>query len=200
VIIGVTGGVASGKSTVAAILASKGATVIDADAIAREVVAPGRPVLDKIRQRFGDDVIGPDGTLDRLALAGLVFSDARALGDLNAIIHPEILEEIARRIAESDPSEMVVLDAALLVEAAAEVERAVRMDALIVVASTPEAQIARMESARGMDRHEAQARIAAQASLEDKLGAADYVIDNRGSLAELPAKVEAVWNQITRRA
>lgn len=199
-IIGVTGGVASGKSTVSAILASKGATVIDADAIAREVVSPGRPALDQIRARFGDDVIGPDGTLDRLALAGMVFSDPAALGDLNAIIHPEILEEIARRIDESDPSDVVVLDAALLVEAAAEVARAVRMDALIVVASTPEDQIKRMQAARGMDREEAQARIAAQASLEEKLGAADYVIDNRGTLEELPARVEAVWKQITDRS
>lgn len=183
----------------AEMLRSKGATVIDADAIAREVVLPGRYALRRIHERFGNRVINSDGTLNRQALAQVVFSSPKDLADLNSIIHPEILGEIARRVSEAPRSAVVVIDAALLVEVAAEVDRAVRMDALMVVASRPEDQLERMQKQRGMTKSDAEARIWSQASLEEKLGAADYVIRNYGSLDDLRREVEVVWAKIRAR-
>jgi dephospho-CoA kinase len=199
-IIGLTGGVGSGKSTVARILQSKGAVIIDADAIARDVLQPGRPAFDRVRARFGDEVIEADGSLNRRALASIVFSDPAARSELEAITHPEILSEVGKLIGEIESSAIVILEAPLLFEARAEVEKAVRLDALIVVASSDEAQVERLRRARGMSPEDVKARISAQAALEEKLTEADYVIENYGSLEALEEQTNLVWDQIKARS
>jgi dephospho-CoA kinase len=198
-IIGLTGGVGSGKSTIARILESRGAVVVDADAIGRQMLQPGRKALQEVRSRFGDQVIAADGSLNRAALAQIVFSDLVARSELEAITHPEILAEIARRIDEIDPSKIVIIEAPLLYEARERVEKALRLDGLIVVASRPEDQIDRLVRGRGMSPEDVQARISAQASLKEKVGVADYVIDNYGTLEALEAEVDILWNQIRAR-
>jgi dephospho-CoA kinase len=198
-IIGLTGGVGSGKSTIARILESKGAVVVDADAIGRQMLQPGRKALQEVRSRFGDQVIAADGSLNRAALAQIVFSDPVARSELEAITHPEILAEIARRIDEIDPSKIVIIEAPLLYEARERVEKALRLDGLIVVASRPEDQIDRLVRGRGMSPEDVQARISAQAPLEEKVGVADYVIDNYGTLEDLEAEVDILWNQMRAR-
>jgi dephospho-CoA kinase len=198
-IIGLTGGVGSGKSTIARILESKGAVVVDADAIGRQMLQPGRKALQEVRSRFGDQVIAADGSLNRAALAQIVFSDPVARSELEAITHPEILAEIARRIDEIDPSKIVIIEAPLLYEARERVEKALRLDGLIVVASRPEDQIDRLVRGRGMSPEDVQARISAQATLEEKVGVADYVIDNYGTLEDLEAEADILWNQMRAR-
>ena len=198
-IIGLTGAVGSGKSSIARILESKGAVVVDADAIGREVLQPGRKAFQQVRSRFGDEVTSSDGSLNRAALARIVFSDPVARSELEAITHPEILAEIARRIAEIDASNIVILEAPLLYEAREQVEKALRLDALIVVASRSEDQIERLVRARGMSPEDVQARISAQAPLEEKLGVADYVIENYGTLEELETEVNILWDQMRAR-
>jgi len=199
-IIGLTGGVGSGKSSVARILKSKGAVVVNADAIARELLQPGRPAFEEVRSRFGDKVIAADGSLDRRALARIVFSDPAARHDLEAITHPKIISEAARLIDEIEASEIVILEAPLLFEARAEVEKAVPLDGLIVVASRPEDQIERLVRGRGMSPEDVRARMASQASLEEKLGGADYVIENYGTLEDLEAEVNLLWDQMRARS
>ena len=194
-----TGGVASGKSTVSRILESKGAVIVDADVIAREVLAPGRPALDKVRARFGEEVFRADGTLDRSALAGIVFTDPKARADLEGISHPLILAEISKFVREIDPSKIVVVEAALLWEARAEVDKALGLDALVVVASKPEDQLERLRASRKRSADHARDRMAAQATLEEKLKGADYVIENYGRLEELEEKVNLIWDQIRAR-
>lgn len=198
-IIGLTGGVGSGKSTIARILESKGAVVVDADAIGRQMLQPGRKALQEVRSRFGDQVIAADGSLNRAALAEIVFSDPVARSELEAITHPEILAEIARRIDEIDPSKIVIIEAPLLYEARQKVEKALRLDGLIVVASRPADQIDRLVRARRMSPEDVQARISAQAPLEEKVGVADYVIGNYGTLEDLEAEVNILWDQMRAR-
>lgn len=192
ILVGLTGGIGSGKSTVSAMLASRGADVIDADAIVHELQAPGQPVLAAIVERFGSDVLAADGSLDRAALADLVFTDDAALADLNAIVHPAVGAEIARRLEEAARSDdVVVLDVPLLVESGRD-----DMAALIVVDLDPEVAVARAVEQRGMREADVRARIARQASREDRLARADVVIDNGGSLAELEARVDEVWAEM----
>ncbi len=192
VLVGLTGGIGSGKSTVSALLAARGAVVIDADAIVREVQAPGTPVLEAIVERFGPGMVGADGALDRQALADLVFADDEALQALNAIVHPAVGAEIAPRVGGGAGTDgVVVLDVPLLVESGRD-----DMAALLVVDVDPEVAVRRVVEQRGMREDDVRARIARQASRSDRLARATHVIDNSGSIAALEARVAEVWEQI----
>lgn len=194
--VGLTGGIGSGKSSVSALLATHGAVVIDYDVLAREAVEPGSPGLEAIAERFGAEVIAGDGTLDRPALAAIVFADPAALSDLNAITHPAIWRLAAAREAEAGPDAIVVHDNPLLVEMGA----AEHCDVVIVVDVPEDVQVARLVSNRGMSESEARARIAAQASRQQRTGAADLVIDNTGPLDELALIVGGAWDELASRA
>ncbi|HEX7132764.1 MAG TPA: dephospho-CoA kinase, partial [Iamia sp.] len=173
--------------------AERGAVVIDADAIVRDVQAPGTPVLAAIVERFGPDVLASDGALDRQALADLVFTDDTALKDLNAIVHPAVGAEIARRLEEAAGTDaVVVLDVPLLVESGRD-----DMAGLIVVDIDPEVAVARVVEQRGMREDDVRARIARQASREDRLARATIVIDNGGTREDLEAQVDAAWTTIS---
>jgi dephospho-CoA kinase len=190
--VGLTGGIGSGKSTVAGLLAARGAAVIDADQLAREVVAPGTPGLAEVAQAFGDDVLSPDGSLDRKALAARVFGDEVQLARLNEIVHPRVRELTHERAGQLPPDTIVVHDIPLLVEVGA----AGDYD-LVVVVEAPEAvRVQRLVSARGMTPAEARARIAAQADAASRQAVADVVIDNAGSYEQLEAAVDAVWDRV----
>lgn len=198
-LVALTGGIASGKSTISARLAELGATVIDADAIVREVQGPGSPVLHDIERTFGSGVIGEGGQLDRAALAAIVFSDDEARSRLNAIVHPAVRAESARRFAEArahDPEAVVVYDVPLLVEA-----RADDPWDLIAVAHAPAAVRARrLVDLRGMTEAEAAGRIAAQVSDDVRLAIADVVIDTSGSLADTLAQTDELWRRLSAGA
>lgn len=189
ILVGLTGGIGSGKSTVSAALADRGAVIIDADAIAREVQAPGSPVLQQIATRFGAQMIGPDGALDRPALAAVVFADAEALKDLNGIVHPAIGAESNRRLlAARSTDRVVVLDIPLLTENPRE-----GLQGIVVVDVPVETQVERLVRFRGFSEDDARARIAKQATREQRLATADFVIDNSGDLEALAPQIEALW-------
>ncbi len=194
--VGLTGGIASGKSTVSAILAELGAVVIDADAIAREVVAKGTPGLEAVVGEFGPGLLTPGGALDRPAMGALVFGDAGARKRLEAIIHPLVHRRSAELEAAAEADAVVVHDIPLL----AEVGRAGSFDAVIVVDAPREVQVARMVGDRGWTREDAESRIAAQASREDRLTIATHVVDNTGSLGDLRRRVEDVYAELAARA
>lgn len=200
--VGLTGGMGSGKSTVARELEALGAEVIDADVLAREVVAPGEPALEEIRERFGAEVLREDGTLDRPALAGIVFGDDTARADLNAITHPRIGERIAQRIdtlatAEGDGTAgIVVVDHPLLVETG----QAGDFPAVVVVVAPVEVRVRRLQEGRGIDPADARARIESQVSDEERRAAATHVIDNGGDRASLRRQVAEVWSDLRSRA
>jgi dephospho-CoA kinase len=192
-VIGLTGGIGSGKSTVSALLAAKGAVVVDADAITRELQAPGTPTFAAMVERFGEGIVASDGTLDRAAVADLVFTDRDALADLNHIVHPAVGAEIAgrmRALAEGD--DVVVLDVPLLVESA----RGYPVAGLIVVDVDPEVAVGRLVGQRGMREDDVRARIARQASREQRLARADRVIDNSGDLDDLARQVDEAWEWV----
>ena len=193
--VGLTGGIASGKSTVSSILRELGAVVIDADQLARDVVAVGTPGLAAVIEEFGPSVLTSDGALDRPAVAKIVFADDDARKTLEGIIHPLVFEEVARLEAEAAEGAVVVHDIPLLAESG----RADSFDAVIVVDAPPEVQVARMVQDRGWTSEEAESRMAAQASREDRLAIASYVVDNTGSLEELRAAVERVYAELVRR-
>ena len=190
---GLTGNIGSGKSTVGRMLMAGGIPVVDADRVAREVVEPGRPALREIASRFPGSV-GPDGSLDRKGLARRVFADAQERAALNAIIHPRIAEEVARRMAALAASgeEVAVYEAALIVENG--LHR--NLDGLIVVTAPPQVQIDRLRRRDGMTEEEARARIASQLSADEKARAATVVIENGGSEAELRAQVERLVERL----
>ncbi len=199
VLIGLSGGFASGKSTVAGMLEARGAMVMDADRIAHEVISVGGPAYWGVVDRFGPGILGPGGRIDRGKLARIVFSDPQARRDLEAITHPEIFAEINQRLASvRDQASIAILDAALLVESGA-YQGLLPMKALVVVAAGTEDQLERAARRRGISREQAQARIASQAPIEAKLAAADYVIDNRGGLAELKRSADALWEDLLAR-
>lgn len=192
--IGLTGGIGSGKSTVAAMLAGRGAVVIDADAIAREVVEPGTPGLAKVAERFGEGVLLPDGALDRPALAAVVFSDEEARRDLNAIVHPEVGRVMLERLAlEAETDHVVVLDVPLLAEGGRD---RYPVAGVLVVDCPVDIAIDRLVELRAMSREDAEARVAAQIPRSERLRVADFVILNMGSLDELEQMVGRAWEWI----
>jgi dephospho-CoA kinase len=189
--VGLTGGIGSGKSSVAARLAELGAIVIDSDRLAREVVEPGTDGHAAVVERFGTKVLAPGGAIDRAALAAEVFGDAAARKDLEAIIHPRVRARTAEIAQAAPPGAIVVNDVPLLVEAG--LSSAYNM--VVVVLASEETRIARLNSARGMAESEARARIAAQATDEQRRAVADVVIVNDGTLDELRAEVDRVWRE-----
>lgn len=192
-VIGLAGGIASGKSTVGKLLRKKGALVIDADAVAHEIVEPGWPALAEIRERFGDEVIAADGSLDRAALGRIVFDDPQARHDLNEIMHPRIYEEIQRRIRGQKRGRIMVFEAALLAETYEQALEWLEIDAVVVVDAPPELQFERLLDGRGMSQDEAYQRIMAQTSREERNSRANYVIRNTGSIADLERQVDRMW-------
>jgi dephospho-CoA kinase len=190
--VALTGGIGSGKSTVSARLAQLGATVIDADVLAREVVAPGTPGLAEIVAAFGSEILTDDGELDRPAVGRLVFDDAAARAELEAIIHPRVRLRAADIEMAAPDDAVVVHDIPLL----AETGQADRFDAVIVVDAPVELQLERLAASRGMPEAEARSRIAAQASREQRRAVADYVIVNDGAFAELVERVDEVWARL----
>lgn len=196
-LVGLTGGIGSGKSTAAARFVHHGAELIDADAIAREVVFPDTPAYGKIVEHFGAGVLGPDGFIDREALGKIVFASPQKRALLNEITHPRIIATIADRLELLQVYDgVVLLDVPLLVESG--VSR--NYEAVVVVASSPEVQLQRLVEQRGMTEADAQARIAAQAPLEEKLAVATHVIWNEGSIDELNKRVDEVAEELTQRA
>ena len=193
-LIGLTGGIGSGKSSVSALLAEKGAVIIDADAITRELQQPGWPVFDAMVERFGTDIVAADGTVDRARVAAIVFADEDAKKDLEHIVHPAVGAEMVKRMAaEAETDHVVVYDVPLLVEAA---RRAMEFKGVIVVDIDPEIAIRRVVGQRGMAEADVRARIANQASREERLAVADRVIDNSGSRDDLRRQVDEVWTWI----
>ena len=189
ILLGLTGGIGSGKSTVSQLLAAHGAVIIDADAITRELQAPGAPLLVEISARFGKGVIGPDGSLDRAALAAIVFADSDALADLNKIVHPAVAKEMDRRLTEQRATDnVVVLDIPLLAENPRK-----GLSGVVVVDVPVDVAVERLVGQRGMDEADARARIAKQASREDRLKIADVVVDNSGDLAALEHRIDEIW-------
>lgn len=194
-IVGLTGGIASGKSAVGALLVERGAQLVDADQVAREVVKPGRPGLRRLVERFGRGVLRPDGTLDRPQLAALAFGDDGARAEIEEILHPLIYAELADRLDRMDPQRPRVVEAALLVETLADARRWLRLDVLVVVDAPEPAQVERLQ-ARGLTRQQARERIRAQLPAARRIDPADYVIDNSGSLEELERRVDALWQEL----
>jgi dephospho-CoA kinase len=189
ILIGLTGGIGSGKSTVSARLAELGARIVDADAIVREVQAPGTEVFAAIVERFGTSVVAADGTLDRAALAALVFNDPDELKALSAIVHPAVGVGIAEALAAAaETDDVVILDVPLLVESGRD-----DMAAMVVVDLDPEVAVQRLVEHRGFSEEDARARISRQASREERLAKADKVLDNSGSVEDLLAQVDALW-------
>jgi dephospho-CoA kinase len=188
--IGLTGGIGSGKSTVSALLAERGAVIIDADRIAREVVEPGTPGLAAVVAAFGDGVVGPDGGLDRPALAAVVFADPEARARLDGIVHPLVRARAAEVAAAAPPDAVLVHDIPLLVETG----QAGRYELVLVVQADLDTRLARLV-ARGMTEDDARARIAAQATDEQRAAVADVVLDNSGTREQLAAQVDRFWTE-----
>ena len=195
--VGLTGGIASGKSTVAQWLVERGMELIDADEIAREVVLPGTPTWGKLVEHFGSGILDRQGFVDRSKLGRIVFGDADKRALLNELTHPRIIDEIANRLELLQAFDgVVILDVPLLVEVGAVRD----YDAVVVVATKPETQVERLRRQRGMPEADARARVDAQAPLEDKLAIASHVIWNEGSLDELRAETDRVATDLLRRA
>lgn len=191
-LIGLTGGIGSGKSTVSSMFAERGAIVIDADAIVHELQAPGQPVLEEMVEAFGPAILRDDGSLDRQRVADLVFGDDDALATLNAIVHPAVGAEIARRLGEAAGTDsIVILDVPLLVESGRD-----DMAGLLVVDVDPELAVQRLVTHRGFSAEDARSRIARQASREQRTARADFVVDNSGDLASLRKQVDEAWDWI----
>ncbi|MFJ6616576.1 dephospho-CoA kinase [Kitasatospora sp. NPDC091335] len=194
--IGLTGGIGAGKSEVSRLFAARGAVIVDSDVIAREVVAPGTDGLAAVVAEFGPQVLREDGTLDRPALGAVVFADPERLKALNAIVHPLVRARSAELEAAAAPDAVVVHDVPLL----AENGLAPLFDLVVVVDAADEVRLERLVRLRGTTEEESRARMAAQASREDRLAIADLVIDNSAGLAELDARVAEVWAELARRA
>jgi dephospho-CoA kinase len=193
--VGLTGGIGSGKSTVAGLLTDRGGVVVDADAIARMVVEPGRPALAELVEEFGSEILRPDGALDRAALAERAFVSDESRKKLEAITHPAIGEEFLAQVAAAPPDGIVVHDVPLLVES----KRGFEYDAVIVVEAPLELRLDRLVE-RGVPRDDAQRRIALQATDEERRAVATWVLDNSGDLAHLEKQVDAIWPELLRRA
>jgi dephospho-CoA kinase len=190
--VGLTGGIASGKSTVSAILAELGAVIIDGDKLAREVVEPGTPGLARVVEAFGPEILLPDGGMDRAKVGQIVFNDEAKRKLLEGIVHPLVFERYAELEASAPQDGLVIHDIPLLAESG----RADTFDAVIVVETPVEVQIERMLRDRGWSRADAESRIAAQATPEQRRAIATYLIENTGTLDELRARVEAVYAEL----
>ena len=191
---GLTGGIASGKSTVAAWFASWGAHVVDADQVARDVVSPGGPAFDAVLKHFGERILAEDGAIDRIELGRIVFDSDADRAALEAILHPVIRDESRRRFAaHAGEAVLGVYEASLLVETGAHED----FDCLIVAACKPETQLSRLIERDGLGIADARKRLAAQFPLEKKVELADHVIDTNGSLEETRARARAVWDALT---
>jgi dephospho-CoA kinase len=196
-LVGLTGGIGSGKSTVARMLEARGAAVFDADVLAREVVEPGAPGHAAVIERFGANVLAPGGELDREALASIVFADPAARRDLEAIVHPEVRRRFAEDTeAYRDTQRIVVMSAPLLVETGMDSA----FDVLVVVSASPDTQIERLMRGRGMSEEAVRSRIVAQATPEARAEVADVLIENDGTVEELEAQVDRLWGDLTARA
>ncbi|WP_274649738.1 dephospho-CoA kinase [Paenibacillus humicola] len=192
--LGLTGGIACGKSTVSAMLVQRGAKLVDADQVAREVALPGEPALAEIASEFGQAVLNEDGTLNRGALGSVVFGDKERLGRLESILHPAIrrrMRETIERYAEEDPKGLIVADIPLLYETG----QASVYDAVLVVYINREQQIERLMARSGVTREQAEQRVALQLDIEEKKRRADFVIDNSGSLEDTERQVERFWRE-----
>jgi dephospho-CoA kinase len=193
ILVGLTGGIGSGKSTVSTMLAARGAEIIDADAITRQVQQAGSAVVAAIAERFGNEVLGDDGGLVRAKLAEIVFSDPTALRDLNAIVHPSVGAEMNRRVRElASGDKIVVLDIPLLTE-----NPRAGLQGKIVVDVPVDVQVERLVHYRGFTESDARARIAQQASREDRLKDADFVVDNSGVVEDLDPQIDKLWTWLT---
>ena len=193
--VGLTGGIASGKSTVSRIFASFGAKVLDADEVAREVLLPGQPAWTKLRRAFGQEFFHSDGTVKRKQLRKLVFADPEKRSQLNAIVHPEVMKEINRRseiLSSSVQTGVLLVDVPLLLE----VGVANRFDKVVVVYVSKSVQINRLQQRDGISEEEAKQSLKAQMALSKKVEQADYVIDNSGTLDETQAQVQRVWQEL----
>ena len=195
-LIGVTGGIATGKTTVDRMLAAHGATVIDADELAREVVRPGEPALEEVATRFGRDVIQPDGSLDRTRLGRLVFADSEARRDLERITHPRITELMSERVAAAltGPVPLIAVDIPLLFENA----REAMFEGVLLVYAPPEVQVKRLRERNGLDEAAALQRLAAQIPIDEKRGRSTWIIDNSGSLDATSQAVDHWWETAVR--
>lgn len=193
--VGLTGGIGSGKSTVARLLADLGAVVVDADRLAGEAIAPGTPGLSRVVEEFGPDVLTPDGSVDRPKLAALVFGEPDRLAALENIVHPEVTRRSDELAASAPRNAVVVFDVPLLVEK----RLAGRYDVVVVVDATLQTQIDRLVTARGMSKSDVRSRLDAQATREERLAVADYVIVNDGDLQTLYSHVQRLWRELKRR-
>jgi dephospho-CoA kinase len=187
--IGLTGGMGCGKSTVAHLLAERGATVLDADRVTHELQRPGRPVYEAIVERFGPDVVAPDGTLDRPALAAVVFEDREALADLERLVHPEVAAALGAEVAAAAGTDRIlVLDVPLLVEASD-----YPVAGVVVVDCPVDTAVGRLVERRGMSEADVRARVARQAGREERLARADVVVDNAGPPEALEPQIDRLW-------
>jgi dephospho-CoA kinase len=194
-VVGLTGGIGSGKSTVAALLVDRGVVLVDADRISREVMAPGGTAYGPVVERFGSAILDAEGNIDRPALAAVVFNDREALAALNAITHPAIGTVMAQRLAAAgDSGQLVVMDIPLLAEGRGGSRYG--LAAVLVVDVPPDVALERLVAQRGMSREDALARMANQVSRQERLALADYVIDNSGSLVDLEGEVDRVWSAL----
>lgn len=196
-VVGLTGGIGSGKSTVSAMLAKRGAIVVDADAIVHELQRSGTEVFEQIVETFGPDVVGPDGELDRPKLASIVFADDEQRNRLTSIVWPKVGERVANALAEAPGDAIVILDVPLMAETPYGSRR--NAQKVIVVDASRDAQLAHL-AAKGVGAEQAEARMAKQASREDRLKIADHVITNDGSIEDLERQVEALWDELQRDA
>lgn len=198
VVVGLTGGICSGKSTVAAMFQRLGATVIDADQVAHELVEPGQPLFEAVASTFGGEAVGTDGRIDRRRLGAIVFADPEVRRRLEALLHPAIIEECERRIRQAEVSgtRVCLIDAALLIESG----WYARCGAVILVEANEAARLDRLVKSRGLGQDEAMLRIRSQMAQQEKRQYAHYVIENEGSLEEIARQVKAVWEQLCTKA
>jgi dephospho-CoA kinase len=196
-LVGLTGGIGAGKSTVARLLERRGAIVIDADQLARDAIAKGTPGFDDVVHAFGPEVVGPDGDLDRAALAARIFADPSQKATLEGIVHPEVARRFGESVERYRSTDRVVLYVSPLL---VELGLAPAFDVVVVVTASPHLRVSRVASDRGLSPDEVRSRMAAQATDEQRMEVADVLIDNDGSLGELEPQIERLWADLVTRA